>query len=232
LIKQIEKNKKTRRILLAGLGLTVNAYAYLLACQNRGGEIQTRPNLSDLVDSDYVRSACRIEEGVSFLDSKRLRNIVADLYRHKRKGRIIYITATALCQVVNQYGQSFLALPVAMGDFGLTNFYQIARHIFSTMLLGGVGPLYMMGNPVSLVLAFILGAFGLRLAYNNLEFIATTPIDLTKKIEPQIPGISYAVVINNSDKVKMSNPAEEHECWLPEQKFFNPKCKLKLIQIP
>ena len=224
LIDQIEREKKIRKILLLSLGLSVSGYIHLLT---RGGSTDF------LIDTDYIKSACNIEEGVRYLDDIRLRNIITDLYRHKGKGKIIYVTATALCHIANKYGQTFLALPFAVGDFGLTNLYQALRKGFATILLGAVGPLYFISGPVALIFALILGASGLRLALNNLDFIPTSPVDVTKGLKPRIPGISDVVVVNNRDKIIMRDPVKEnHECWLPDQRLLNPNCKVKPTEIP
>jgi hypothetical protein len=219
LTEQIEREKKIRRILLLSLGL--NGCIHLLT---RGGS-------TDFIDTDYIK--CNIEQGVGYLDDTRLRNIITDLYRHKRKGKIIYITATAVCHLANRYGQTFLALPFAVGDFGLTNVYQTLRKGFVTILLGGVGPLVIVGGPVALIVALMLGMSGLRLAFSNLDFIPTSPVDVTKDLEPRIPGISDVVVVNNRGKMIMSEPVQENqECWLPDQRLLNPNCKIKPTEIP
>ena len=109
--------KKIRKILLLSLGLSVSGCTYLLT---RGGSI----DFVDVIDTDYIKETCHIEEGVRYLDDTRLRNIITDLYRHKGKDKIIYVIATAVCHLVNKYGQTFLALPFAIGDFGLTSMYQ------------------------------------------------------------------------------------------------------------
>ena len=216
--------KKIRRILLLSLGLT--GYISLLP---RGGS----KDFLDIVDTDYIKRLYDIDEGVRYLDDQRLKNIIHDLYAHKRKGKIIYITATALCHLTNRYGQTFLALPFAMGDFGLTNAYQTVRKVVVTIFLGGVGPLWFIGSPLSLAGALVLGTSGLRLAFTNLDFLATSAIDITEGIKPRIPGISEVVVVNNRDKMIMSNPMQENkECWLPDQRFSNPTCTVKPTQIP
>ena len=102
----------------------------------------------DIIDTDYIKTVCNIEEGIRYLNDIRLRKIIIDLYRHKRKGKIIYITATAFCNIANKYGQTFLALPFAIGDFGLTSLYQTIRKVVVTILLGAIGPLYVIGSPV------------------------------------------------------------------------------------
>ena len=226
LIGIIEREKKIRKILLLSLGLSVSGYAHLLT---RGGST----DFLNLIDTDYIKSACNIKEGIHYLDDIRLRNIITDLYRHKGKGKVIYITATALCHIANQYGQTFLALPFAIGDFGLTSLYQTLRKGFVTILLGAVGPLYIIGGPVSLIFALILGASGLKLAFNNLDFIPTSPVDVTKGLKPRIPGVYDVVVVNNRNKIIMRDPVtENHECWLPDQRLLNPNCKVKPTEIP
>lgn len=89
--------------------------------------------------------------GLRFLDNDRLRKIIHSLYRHKGRGKIIYITATAKCHLAGQYGQIFLAFPFAIVDFGLTNFYQTIRKALVTILLGAVGPLYVAGGTYALI---------------------------------------------------------------------------------
>ena len=223
LIGLIEREKKIRKILLLSLGLSVGGYTHILT---RGGS-------TDLIDTDYIKSACHIEEGIRYLDDTRLRNIITNLYRHKGKGKIIYVTATALCHIANQYGQTFLALPFAIGDFGLTSEYQTLRKGFVTILLGAVGPLYIIGGLVSSIFALVLGVSGLRLAFNNLDFIPTSPVDVTQELKPRISGISDVIVVNNRNKIIMRDPVKEnHECWLPDQRLLNPNCKVKPTEIP
>ena len=226
LIAQIEREKKIRKILLLSLG--VSGCAHLLT---RGGST----DFLNLIDTDYIRAACNITEGVNYLDDHRIRNIIADLYRHKSKGKIIYITATAVCHIVNRYGQTFLALPFAVGDFGLTSLYQTLRKLIVTILLGAVGPLYISSSGViGLILALIFGVSGLRLAFNNLDYIPTSPVDFTTGLKPRIPGITDVVIINNNrDKIILRDPVQENqECWLPDQRLLNPNCKIKPHEIP
>lgn len=221
LLDQIEREKKIRRILYLSLGL--NVYSCILL--TRGGQ--------DLINVDYIRDKCSIEEGVRFLDDKRLRKIIQNLYSHKRKGQIIYITATALCHIASTYGQKFLALPFAMGDFGLTSVFQTIRKAFVTLLLGMVGPLYILDGPISLTFAVICGVLGLKLAVVRLDLIATSPV---YDLKPRIPYELDIVVLNSEnshDKIIMSNPVQEKkECWLGDQALTNPNCKIKPTQIP
>jgi len=221
LIEQIEHAKRIRRIVYLAIGL--DGLSRILI---RGG--------ADFIDVSYIE--CGIEEGLRFLDNERLRKIIHDLYRHKRKGKIIYITATALCKIANQYGQTFLALPVAIGDFGLTNLYQTVRKVGVTVLLGGVGPLFVIGNPVALICAFVLATSGLRLAFSNFDFIRTSPISETgsaENLKPRIADLPDVVVVNSQNKIIMTNPGQEKvECWLPDQALFNSGCKVKPTEIP
>lgn len=101
--------------------------------------------------------------------------------------------------------------------------------------MGAVGPLVIIGDPVRLVVALMLGMSGLRLAFSNLDFIPTSPVDLTKDLdlEPRIPGIFDVVVVDNRGKMTMSEPVQENqECWLPDQRLLNPRCKVKPTEIP
>jgi hypothetical protein len=222
--KQIEREQKIRRILLLALGL--NGCIYL---SMRGGELE-------FLNVEYIRDRCNIEKGVRYLDNNRLRNIIHDLYKHKRKGKIIYITATAICHLANRYGQTFLDLPFAVGDFGLTSVFQTFRKALVTMLLGGVGPLVVMGGPFAFTVALILGTSGLRLAFTNLDFIPTSPVDVmvsAKNLKPRIPDRSDVVILNNRDKITISQPVQENqECWLADQRLLNQKCNVESTKIP
>lgn len=95
LISQLEREKKIKKLLLLGLGLTITSYPYLLT---RGGS-------ENLIDVDYIKSKFKIDKGIKYLDDSRLRKIIIDKYGYKgkRKGkdRIIFITATALSHLAN-----------------------------------------------------------------------------------------------------------------------------------
>ena len=155
------------------------------------------------------------------------------MYIHKRKSKTTYITATAICHLANQYVQTFLALPFAVGDLGLTNVYQTFRKGFVTILLRGVGPLMVIRGPVTFTFVSILVISGLRLAFNNLNLIPTSPIDLTKDLKPRIPGISDVIVVTSRDKITMSEPVQKNQkCWLAGQPLFNSNCQVKITEMP
>lgn len=192
--KRIEQLKKLKRILFLSLGL--NGCAYLLT---RGG--------TDLINVDYIE--CGIEMGLRYLNNNQLRTIIHDLYWHKRKGKVIYITTTVVCHLAHRYGQTFLALPFTIGNFGFTNLYQTARKIVVTILLGRVGPCYVVGGSVGLAWAFVLALSGLPIAFTDLDSIPTSPIYETgsaENIEPRIPSSPEVIVVNNRNKIIMTNP--------------------------
>ena len=118
-----------------------------------------------------------------------------------------------MCHFANRYGQTFLALHIAIGDFGLTNLYQTVRKITVTILLGGVGPLYIIGGAVALISAFALATAGLILAFSNLDLIQTTPIleREFEKLQPRIADLPDVVTLNSWDKIIMTTP-ERGEC--------------------
>lgn len=218
--QKLEKEKKIRQIL--ALAFAANGLSYILM---RGG--------SDVINVDYISDRCTIEEGVRFLDNERLRKIIHDIYRYKRRGKIIYITATAFCHIANKYGTTFLDLPFAVGDFGLTNVYQTTRKIFVTILLSTVGPLFVAGGGYLQILALLFGTVGLRLAFTNLDFIPTSPIfelDSTKDLKPRMPKVPDVVILNSRNKITMTQ--EKGQCWLADQALFNPDCEVKLTEIP
>lgn len=219
-IEQYKNQQKLRRIIYLAGGVSV--FSYISMC--RGG--------TDFIDVDYID--CGIEEGLRYLDNDRLGKIVHDLYKQKRKGKIIYITATALSHVAHQYGQEFLALPFAIGDFGLTNVYQTIRKVVVTILLGGVGPLYVVGGAPALIAGSLLTILGLRLAFTNPDKILTSPVlEMSSTLKPRIPDVPDVVSVNCRDKIALSNPVQEKgECWLPGQPLLNPNCRLKGAEIP
>lgn len=130
------------------------------------------------------------------------------MYKNKRKGKIIYVTATVVCHIANHYGQPFLALPFAIGYFGLTSVYQTLRKGFVSIVLGAI-------NLWIVIVGTRTLSFALILAFHNLDFIPTSPIDVTKNLKTRIPGMSDVVVMNNRDKIIMSKPvSEKQECFL------------------
>lgn len=225
LTEQIEREKMIRKILSLSLGL--NGYMGILLLR-RGGST----DFIDLIDTDYLNK-CNIEPGVRYLDDARLRNIIVDLYRHKRKGKIIYITATAVCYLAKRYGKTFLALPFALGDFGLTSIYQTLRKSLVISLFSAVPPLVVLGKPATLTLALILGMAGFKVGFSNLDFIPTSPVDSTEDLVPRIPGTYEVIAVNKRDKMVMSELVQENqECWLPDQRLLNPNCQVKPTEIP
>ena len=226
---QIEQEKKLRRILILSLGL--NGCAYFLP---RGGE-----DFLNFISTEYLQ--CGIEEGLRFLDDNRLKSIILSMYRSKSKGGIIFITVTALCQLARLYGDNYLAFPLAIGEIGSTAIYQTCRKILISLILGGVGPLWYIGNPVTLMSAFMLTTYGLRLAFTDLDSIPTSSIYdnsyscggsyVVESIKPRLPKSTDVVVVNNKNRNKMimSNQLPgTRECWLPDQALLNSNCKVKL----
>jgi len=103
-------------------------------------------------------------------------------------------------------------------------------------LLGAVGPLYVAGGAAAIFIACTLGTIALKLAYTDLDKLPTSPIDETipaRQIEPRIPDVPDVVTVMFRNKVKAPSIVQEKgECWLPEQAYFNPNCKIKPTEIP
>jgi len=225
--EKIEREKKWRRIFFLSLGLNISECLLL-----RGGS-------EAIINVDYIE--CGIEAGLRYLDDARLRKIIHDLYRNKRTGNVIYITATALCHLSDRYGKMFLALPIAVGDFGISNLYVTIRKFVTSVLLGAVGPFVIWGGPFYLSLALIFAMAGLRVAHIDLESVANSPVyqlgssnDNVADIKPRMPNSPDVIVVNNRNKeLIMSNPVQKKgECWLADQTLLNPNCKVKATQIP
>lgn len=222
--EHIERYKKLERLgrVLAVGGASGAAMFSILKYRN-----------GDYIDVDYID--CGVEEGLRYLDNDRIRKIIHDLYAHKRRGRLIYITATAVCHLAKTYGKEFLALPFAIGDFGLTNVYQTTRKICVTVLLGAVGPLYLAGGPIALFVAALVATGGLKLAFTDLDKLPTSFIDEIfpiSQIKPRIADLPDVVTVNYRNKVKAPSIVQSKgECLLPEQAYFNPNCQIKPTEI-
>jgi len=220
-IKCYKELQKIHRIAYLACGLSLSSISLF-----RGGD--------NFINVDYLE--CGIEKGLRYVDNDPIRKIVHDLFRYKRRGKIIYITATAACHLVKVYEKHFLALPIAVGDFGLTNLYQTLQKIVVVFLVGTVGPLFVVGSTAAITTATMLGILGLRLAFIDLDYLPTSPIDETipaRRIEPRIADMPDVVTVNFRHKVKAPGIVQERgECWLPEQTYFNPSCKIKPTEIP
>lgn len=157
----------------------MNVLTYSLRCSGS----------SDLIEGNYID--CGIKENLRFLDNQRLRKTLYDLLKRKAHGKIIFIIATAICHVAKLYGRNFLALHFTIGDFGLTNLYQIMHKLSVTIILGIVASLVIIGNPDALLFTILIITFGLRLAFTNTAKILTRVIDwniLARNLELRIPN--------------------------------------------
>ena len=114
--QQLDREKKIRKILFLGIGGS-------LVLLNRGGST----DVLDIIDTEYIRAKCKIDEGRRFFEDDRLTNLVNNLYANKRKHKVIYMAATVLCHLAKRYSNTFLSYSVAIGDFGLTSLYQMTR---------------------------------------------------------------------------------------------------------
>ena len=216
MIEHYKKRQKFNKLIYLGCALSVTSTLLL-----RGGD--------DLIDVESIE--CGIEAGLRYLDNDRIRKIIHNLYSYKRKNKIIYITATAACHLVKIYGKRFLALPIAVGDFGTTNLYQSARKAVVTILLGAIGPLYMVGGAFAITLAVGIGTYALKLAFTDLDSLPTSaisPTTLAKKLKPRISDLPDVITVNFRDRIKAPDIEKGFECVLPEQKLFNPSCNLPI----
>ena len=137
-IERYQNEKKIRRIVYLTCGLSGLSYISV----NRGG--------ADFIDVDYID--CGIEKGLRFLDNARLRKIIDDLDRNKRRGKIIYITATAVCHLANNmtnfFSFTFCNRRLWRNKFISNDSKDCCNHIIGA----AVGPLVVVGGPVALLL--------------------------------------------------------------------------------
>ena len=94
----------------------------------------------------------------------------------------------------------------------------------------------MLGSTVALTGAFILSLSGLRIAFTDLDSIPMSSVYETgsaKNLKPRIPDSPDVIVVNNRNKIIMTNPVQgKKECWLTDQALLNPNCKIKSTEIP
>ena len=216
--------KKIRKVLYVSLGY--NFWSILM------GGTESLDLINALVDTEYI--TCNVNPGIRWLDDVSLKNLIKTLYKHKHQEKIIYITATALCHVSELYGRQFLDLPFTIvPGLGSFSFYQTLRKLMVTILTGFLVPLGLGGSPVTAFSAALIGTLAIKLGFNNLDYIPTSAIDFNGDIRTRIPNVYDVIVLNNKDKITMTNPMEERrECWLAGQPFFNPKCKKSTQILP
>lgn len=193
--------------------LALNSYNYLNNFLSNGS---TDVNITNLVDVDYVMY--NIPKGIHYLDDIKLQTIIKNLYKHKTRDKILYITGTAVCHVLNMYSKIFLSYPLCLGDFGITDLYQTICKTFIGLLISRVVPLIYLANPISLIITSVLTLFVLKLFFSNLNIIKTSPV---KNFQTQIPGKVNVIIINNRDRLILNMPRikRNEECWLPGQMF-------------
>lgn len=79
------QHKTQRAKKINKIGLLARGFGKMSKIAIRGGQLV---DVSDIT--------CSIEEGLRFLDNDNFKLMIHKLYRNKRRGKIIYITATAL----------------------------------------------------------------------------------------------------------------------------------------
>jgi len=227
LIDRYNKEKRVRQIADFAVGFKTGLHASIY----RGGQY--------MIDTDSIKELCVIEEGVGYLDNDRLRKIIHYLYEYKKVNNVIFITATALCKLVLEYGVMFPALPIVIRDFGFTNLWDTLRKFMVSLFVFSIVPVWAMAGPYA---AVVIGSGCLYIAYRLLLIkfyeIPTSPVDDTipvSKLQPRIKDLPDVVTINARNKIHMTNPnpaRENVECWMPDQRMFNKNCKLKSTDIP
>ena len=86
--EQIKREKRIRIIRLLSFGLSGS-----INLLSRRGAVY-------FIDVDYI--SCEIERLINYLDDNRLRKIIHDLYRDKRKGKLIYIEGRLKTRVIEK----------------------------------------------------------------------------------------------------------------------------------
>jgi hypothetical protein len=218
-----------RRIaILACSGATDVSSASIYPLMTRGGVYL---NVDDI--------QCGRKKGIQYVNSRRLIQLIHEKFKQKVKGKIIYITATAFCQFINNNGLTLLDIPYIVGDFGLTSIYQAIKNkkAIVVAVFASVPILLVIGTNSAWLLASSLNGFGLKLLFNNPDKILTSLIDEPisyKTLESRIPNFKEVVIINTPENKIFMNDwnKPEFECLLPEQVLLNPNCEIKPTEIP
>lgn len=223
-IRRIIKHKKRLRDIQAEKLRKISNLA-MQSQIHRGGD--------DFLDVSDIK--CLMEEGVSYLDDKRLVRIIETLFKKKMRRKILYIIATAICTVHKNFDSGFLSLPLVVGDFGLTSIAQTLKRLIATVFLSIIIPLILtggltgyVGSAISLVIGSTFGFSSLEQIIPMTRIVGATSI---KNIKPRIPNFVDLVVINNKNQLIMSPSSKKVEYWLGYQALFNPDCQ-KPTQIP
>jgi hypothetical protein len=235
---RIRREETLRRILCLSLGL--NSYSYILM---RGGA-------DYLIDVSYER--CRIKNEIGYLDDVMLRNLVTMDYARKMRGKVIYITATAICRLAHDHG--LRKLTVAAGWAVVRLVPNIGRILIFNSHSACMKAIMVASIAVAIVHAGVQGglvpglwiyaSIFLGAAYENIvgPYIATTPVPAynlitgspneLRKLEPRVATVPEVVILNRSKGIVMTTEAhkngsktDQQACSWGLQELTNPKCR-------
>lgn len=183
-----------------------------------GGDLQSCVALNpERVQLDYLLDCiCQFPPGVHYLNNKRfvyliknlgINNIFLPLTR-KAKKQIIFITVSALCQLIRTYGVYGATgeVQLIIGDFGLTDFRILVKKAIASGLATSILPvLFLLPGLPGYALAAALFTGGLRVAFTSTDAfgLATELIDRSvdlKKLKPRIPYTQDVIVLNDGNR--------------------------------
>ena len=182
----------------------------------RGGETIIEKLAHDFIDVTHQN--CILPSGVRYVNNNRLRKLVFYHYPEKIKPGIIFITKTALCHLVTEYGLGLPDLPFPIHDFinvsswGIFLKKAITSFFFTVPIsIVGIGG-QTMPNYILSALSFLLGFIGMTLTKDfGLITIATEtvigPISLIRRRVKDQPELVYIdLEPNPSSLVSMELP--------------------------
>ena len=199
----------------------------------RGGDIITQFLVGNYIDVKHTD--CIIKPGVQYLDDPKLRKIVDVRFHDKAKNGVIFITRTALCHLVSEYGLSQLKLPIPVHTpVVITNWILLLQKtITSAFIVSPAAIITLLGRTkfglTASVISFLVGLISLTLTKDRgLAVIATQafhgPIsNLKPRINNQVEVVSIDIPPNDYTLVK-NQLAQQYECLLPDQKIGNSTC--------
>lgn len=198
-----------------------------------GGDVITQYLYGEYIDIEHTD--CIVKQGVQYLDNPRLRKIVSFLYHDKVKTGVIFITRTALCHIVSEYGLYQLDLPIPVRTpVVIANWILFLQKTVTSAFIVSPAAIITVFGTINLsltasVISFLIGLINLTLTKDGgLAVIATQafrgPIsNLRPRISNQVEVVSIDIQPNDYTLVK-NQLAQSYECSLPDQRIGNPTC--------
>ena len=152
-------------------------------------QIDDSSELGSEVIIDVTNHDCGIPDGFQFINNKRVRDLVTSNFNQRQTYGVIYITKQALYYLVKHYGIQFIALPIAIKDFGITSYLKLVRKSLAVVLVFG-GANLVWTSIFYVVLCLIIGGIIASYNFNNVSTTLVGPtLNPNGYIERRIPDV-------------------------------------------